>query len=273
MFAIFCHVACVKGGSQADVDFPLALLVPFFKSIIDQINTDPDKTTISKDEMQKALKDEKLSQKLSRLICLCPSEWWSDEQMQQWQSVFDLVKNRNAELLKERLRNLCWWDQVATKAKSFPLKPDVYHWNPVGFVEQMNAFGIGTELNLEEKMKIVRFIALFESGKRPYCAVNRDYEFEGYFDFPKNWHKDKKKAKPDSLNKNVEYSKYSANPRHVGLSFGLIQFTQEYMLGVLVQKMYDADPKKLGHRKVLWVPPRYCVSSYTICKAMSDRLG
>jgi hypothetical protein len=28
-----------------------------------------------------------------------------------------------------------------------------------------------------------------------------------------------------------------------------------------------------GHRKVLWVPPRYCVSSYTICKAMSDRLG
>jgi hypothetical protein len=45
------------------------------------------------------------------------------------------------------------------------------------------------------------------------------------------------------------------------------------VLGVELLVPSSSPNKNEGHRKVLWVPPRYCVSSYTICKAMSDRLG
>jgi outer membrane protein OmpA-like peptidoglycan-associated protein len=95
-------------------------------------------------------------------------------------------------------------------------------------------------LNLQEKLKIVRMIAQFEGGGK-YTALNKDYEFEGRWDLPKGWYKNKSKAKPDTISKTVTYSKYSGAPRHVGLSFGLIQFTQESSLGALVKKMADKD--------------------------------
>jgi outer membrane protein OmpA-like peptidoglycan-associated protein len=98
----------------------------------------------------------------------------------------------------------------------------------------------GGGLNLTEKLKIVRMIAMFEGGGK-YTALNKDYEFEGRWDLPKGWYKNKSKAQPDKLSKTVTYSKYSAAPRHVGLSFGLIQFTQESSLGALVKKMAAKD--------------------------------
>ncbi len=95
-------------------------------------------------------------------------------------------------------------------------------------------------LDLAAKQKIVNLIASFEGGGK-YTALNKDYEFEGRWDLPRGWYKNKSKAKPDKISKTVTYSKYSDAPRHVGLSFGLIQFTQESSLGALVKKMADKD--------------------------------
>jgi hypothetical protein len=78
----------------------------------------------------------------------------------------------------------------------------------------------------EIKERTVRLIAGSESGSHPYTACNYDGEFEGKFN-PKD----------------VRYSKFSDHPRHVGLSFGLIQFTQEGSLGELIALMNTRDPQ------------------------------
>jgi hypothetical protein len=78
----------------------------------------------------------------------------------------------------------------------------------------------------EVKKRIILVIAGSESGSQLYTACNRDGEFEGLFS-------------PSVVN----YSKFSADPRHVGLSFGLIQFTQEGPLGALLKLMNDRDPQ------------------------------
>jgi len=40
-------------------------------------------------------------------------------------------------LQKEVFRNTCWWDEVSLKCKDFLPTPNVYHWHPVAFVENM----------------------------------------------------------------------------------------------------------------------------------------
>jgi uncharacterized Zn-binding protein involved in type VI secretion len=114
-------------------------------------------------------------------------------------------------------------------------------------------------LNDEAKRKVVGFIVTSEGGKgeAAYYAMNLDYEFEGYWDLPKAdakaklpaWYKriekdGKPMAKPAGSDPNVPYSKYSEHPRHVGLSFGIIQFTQEGPLGKLLKKMNEKDAAK-----------------------------
>lgn len=79
----------------------------------------------------------------------------------------------------------------------------------------------------ELQLRLLEFGFYDLGGADAYYACNKDREFEGDFD---KW--------------GVTYSKYSDNPRHVGLSFGIIQFTQEGSLGLLVNKMYAADPDK-----------------------------
>jgi len=40
-------------------------------------------------------------------------------------------------LQKDIFRNLCFWDEVSQKSKYFLPTPNVYHWHPVAFVENM----------------------------------------------------------------------------------------------------------------------------------------
>lgn len=101
----------------------------------------------------------------------------------------------------------------------------------------------GKKLDTETKAKIISKTAWIESGGAGYSALNLDYEFEGKFDFVNGWWK-KKQARPDAQNKEVSQSKYFDTPQHVGLSFGLIQFTQQYLLGPLLQEMRKVDRPK-----------------------------
>jgi hypothetical protein len=92
------------------------------------------------------------------------------------------------------------------------------------------------------KQKILKTIASFESGRNPYGACNCDLEFEGRWDLPAGWYK-QNKAKPDKLHPKVKATKYGNTPRHIGLSFGLIQFTQTSSLPALIKLMNARDPQ------------------------------
>jgi len=94
-------------------------------------------------------KDEKISHRLSRLICFHQSEWWIDSEMKYWESVFKMIGSKQAELQKEVFRNTCWWDEVSQKSKDFLPTPNVYHWHPVAFVENMR------EMNKEPEWIVI----------------------------------------------------------------------------------------------------------------------
>jgi hypothetical protein len=196
----------------------------------------------SDDELASAQKKPAVIKQLSQLVCLHPSEWQVDSDFKKWES-FKAAPNF-AEA-KKQISALVWWDAVKSKLSGFP-GPSVYHIHPLAFVDQMSKYVAATRLGDNDKHRIVNAIAMLESGGRPYSAANLDYEFQGYFDKPDHWNADKSKAKPDSLNPAVPYSKYSDHPRHVGLSFGLIQFTQEGPLGRLVRTMQAADSARFA---------------------------
>jgi len=125
------------GDAAYDPMIDFKNLSPFFKRIVDEINTDRDKAFITNEELKKAVKDEKIAYRLSRLICFHQSEWWVDRKMKYWESVFRKIGSKQAELQKEVFRNTCWWDEVSQKCKDFLPTPNVYHWHPVAFVENM----------------------------------------------------------------------------------------------------------------------------------------
>ena len=109
---------------------------PFFKKIIDSINTNKDKE-ISEQEIKFAQKLPDISRKLSRIICCHQSEWWIDDQFSGWDPIFKMVGKDAAERMKLRLKNLRWWNDVAKTVTEFLTSPNAFHWNPIAFVEQM----------------------------------------------------------------------------------------------------------------------------------------
>ena len=142
-------IAKEEGDTAYDPVIDFKNLSPFFKKIVDEINIDKDKSTISKEELTQALKNENIARKLSRLICFHQSEWWVDNEMNYYKPVFKRIGPHKEKRLRERLKNICWWDEVSSKVKGFPANPNVYHWNPVAFVENMK------EINREPEWIVI----------------------------------------------------------------------------------------------------------------------
>ncbi|WP_157651624.1 hypothetical protein [Burkholderia ubonensis] len=79
----------------------------------------------------------------------------------------------------------------------------------------------GVVLDRNERLKIIAAVAICESGKDPFTAENLDSEFHM------------------EISPNVSY----AHIVHIGLSYGIIQFTQDSgSLGGLLQRMKEKDP-------------------------------
>ncbi len=121
---------------------------PFFKKIFEEIDVSGDKK-ICKEEMLEALRDSTISERLSKLICFHPSEWWVDSEFSYWNSVFLHSSEEQKNVLKEQLRNLCWWGDVAKGIDDFPAEPNVYHFHPVAFVENMKKMNTGLHFPLK----------------------------------------------------------------------------------------------------------------------------
>jgi hypothetical protein len=83
----------------------------------------------------------------------------------------------------------------------------------------------GVVLDRNERLKIIAAVALCESGRDPFSAENLDTEF----------HMDP--------SPNVSYAKIV----HIGLSYGIIQFTQDSgSLGKLLERMQKKDAEKFS---------------------------
>ncbi len=236
------HFQVIKETADDDDGlYDLGKQSPFFKNVVKAIDSNRD-GIFSDAELLAAHKDPVIAEQTSRLVCLHPSEWQSDAKLEKWKAMEGAP---NYEETRKLISKLVWWDEVKAKLAGF-VGPNVYHVHPLAFIEQMTKYVAGTRLTEADKLRVVKVIAEFESGGAPYTAANLDTEFEGYSDLPKGWHKDKTVAQPSAFDPDVAYSKYSDNPRHVGLSFGLIQFTQEGSLGVLLKRMRETDPDKFS---------------------------
>lgn len=100
-----------------------------------------------------------------------------------------------------------------------------------------------------KKAEIVGYTVSFEGGKgsNPYASLNRDAEYEGWFDQPKT--KAGKKLNPAERAKEKNSSPHRASKYHpsggfhVGLSYGAWQAAQEPgSLGQLLTAMQKKDP-------------------------------
>jgi hypothetical protein len=97
----------------------------------------------------------------------------------------------------------------------------------------------------DDKVKILDFISTHEGD---FDDLNLDYEFEGWFDKPKKDSSGNKIHPSKRMNypgyKPNSSSKYGGSkPRHVGISVGFIQNTQQHSLDVLINQMFEDDPQ------------------------------
>lgn len=99
------------------------------------------------------------------------------------------------------------------------------------------------DFDAAEVEQIIKATVLHESAgrKNPYAAQNRDLEYEGYFDRPTR-NEDGSPLPPVERPRRHWASKYKVDGgAHIGLSWGMIQFTQDSSLGKVLSLAYAMD--------------------------------
>jgi hypothetical protein len=91
----------------------------------------------------------------------------------------------------------------------------------LGLASAMGGESPPQPFTVDDRLAMIEAVAQFESGGKGYAAINPDGEFAGRF------------------------PNHAANGRyHVGLSYGIVQFTQDSgNLGRLLQMMHERDPQ------------------------------
>jgi hypothetical protein len=175
-------------------------------------------------DLKTALQDAKLAKQVRALACLHSTEWnaKSDKASEKWAPLKGDPWKMTDEAHKKQLatiETLQWWEKVdGKKLPSDAAK--VWHVHPVGFIEQTRRLTI--PLTEDDKKKIIYIVAEIESNTR-FNACNEDGEFKGRF----------KKI-------DVPYD----GVLHIGLSWGLISFTQDSgSLGKVLNLLKEKDEK------------------------------
>jgi len=136
------------------------------------------------------------------------------------------------------------------------LKPDgkVGSRTLAAMMSELNAEPEWRDLSDVEIDKIIERTVQVEAGYtgNPYAAMNLDAEYEGWFDGPKvdvagN------RLKPDQRAKQPDHKPHRASKYHpeggihIGLSWGIIQFTQDGgALGRVLRRAHKYDPEAFG---------------------------
>ncbi|CAB3974833.1 calcium-binding protein [Burkholderia aenigmatica] len=116
------------GLKDADLDAPLREV----RAMLDA-NHDGQLTLA---ELKAAQRDRDTSRQLSRVILRYPCEWKTDKKA--WDAYDSLMPPESKsvwEAEKARIERLMWWDDVVGKINSLPLNPLIFHFHPIGFIE------------------------------------------------------------------------------------------------------------------------------------------
>jgi len=100
---------------------------------------------------------------MSRVIAKHPSEWQSDDQCSKWLHLKAIVNDDAAfENAKKQITELAWWDKAKTAGADLPGSSEIYHLNPLAFINSMVSFELflvylmTLDRLTPEKIKIVR---------------------------------------------------------------------------------------------------------------------
>jgi predicted chitinase len=93
-------------------------------------------------EMRDALRDPKLSDLLRNAACLHPSEWdaGADKKLKKWDRLKKAPWNLSDADFKSQtdlIQKLQFWNDAFAGAKPAPPSPTVWHFHPLGFVQQL----------------------------------------------------------------------------------------------------------------------------------------
>jgi GH24 family phage-related lysozyme (muramidase) len=134
------------------------------------------------EELQTALNVPAHAQSISQLIVLKESEWF--HRPQKWDALDELLGHSGSTphvnwlAEKERIKALCWWDEVMEKV-GLPEDGKVYHFHPVG---------IGDSLNSICPAECVVEVHKLESSGTTLVVSKESFDFileqEGYREYP-----------------------------------------------------------------------------------------
>ncbi|RQT35461.1 cell wall hydrolase [Burkholderia cepacia] len=119
------------GLKDADLDVPLREVRALLDANHDGL--------LTLAEVKAAQRDRDTIYQLSRVILRYPSEWKADKKA--WDAYDALIPPSSKmvwESEKTRIVQLVWWENVAGKAKDFPVDSSVFHIHPVSLVEIFN---------------------------------------------------------------------------------------------------------------------------------------
>ncbi|GFM64858.1 hypothetical protein PSCICJ_09760 [Pseudomonas cichorii] len=111
---------------------------PFFKDLFAKIDKNNDKE-VSSDELSEALKNKDTRDQWSKLIAYHPTEWKDKSGSAKWSKLDTLLEESPKTLKheKERIDKYVFWDELSGKAAIGSSL--VWHFHPVGFIENMTA--------------------------------------------------------------------------------------------------------------------------------------
>jgi predicted chitinase len=134
----------------------------FFKTIYKLIHVSTD-GEVTPDELIAANHNPTVRNALARVVARHPSEWQGQSDAAKWNAIKEheaLLKNDPKRLKHEleRIDALSWWDDLEG-VKNFPVSPNVWHFNPVMFLDVIR----NSDLITMEMLKIAD-----PSGSRQY---------------------------------------------------------------------------------------------------------
>ena len=162
-----------KGSKDARIDYNN--LTPFFKELFEDIDSDGN-GAISAGEMKAALRDDLLSDRLSRVIAKHPSEWHVDAGLTKWQYLNEVITdNDELEEAKTQIKNMAWWDDALCSGADFPMFPDVYHLHPIAAIGQLAEITKGKGIGYNTYENSVEILTTWKKGFGRQIAKQNEY--------------------------------------------------------------------------------------------------
>ncbi len=164
-----------KGDGTKDARIDYKNLTPFFKELFEDIDTSGN-GVINAGEMKAALRDEVLSDRLSRVIAKHPSEWHVDAGLTKWQYLNEAIPdNDELESTKTQIKNLAWWDDALCSGADFPISPDVYHLHPLATIGQLAEITKGKGIGYNSYENSVEILTHWKKGFERQIAKQNEY--------------------------------------------------------------------------------------------------